>query len=211
MNKVNFQKALAFLQGREADLEHNERQYKLLGAEKARTDLEAFVEGWNPVPSNLHPQPLNLLNWRLVDALTKMVKAHPQVFRNALENLWKTANADQFWASVDPALDSLEEAEAKNFRSVPARASVASYFLFVKAPEKYPYYKPSYGGKAVKFIYGEHMDDRSPGTLLTEYFGRCDHLRQRLEEGGVGLRDALDLQGSLFLIVDELIRDRRAM
>ncbi|HWG83945.1 MAG TPA: hypothetical protein VNT60_00580 [Deinococcales bacterium] len=205
MNRKNLRMAAEFLRGKEEQLERHENLYKRQGAEKVRHALQAFIADPSARFKHLQLPPLNLLNWRSSQPIERIAAERPEVFREALARLWQTGNADDFWAVLDPALDLLDGVERGKFASVAARANLASYLLFVRDPARHPYFKSSYGGKGIRFIFGEAMDGRSPGKLLTEYTRRCEVLRESLGEEGVNLRDALDTQSALFLIVDDLL------
>lgn len=205
MNKANFNRVSEFLKGQEANLERHERGYKLEGAAKARQELAGFLENNLPKVRQLQPKPLNLLDWRIVDGVSKMIQADPDVFRLALKDLWETRDADGFWDAIDPNLDALPDVARTKFKGARTRASVASYFLFVQGPEHYPFYRFGFGEKAIRFIYGDPLDDRSLNDLLRDYVGRCDYLRRRFQDEGIVLHDALDLQGALYLVSTELL------
>lgn len=195
-----------------AKIDGRERAYKVPGAEKIREHLQAFLDGDDAEVDVNFGKALDMVDWRITDTLNQLAAEHPEAFRNALAAIWqpplKAEQADAFWAALDPALDALPAATTKKFNGVGTRASVASFFLFVADPAAFPFYRPGFGGKAINFLYdkGEHLSQKSPGNLLTDYTSRCQFLRREFKDAGVPLQDMLDLQSALYIAVQDYIK-----
>lgn len=222
MFRKRLEEVSGWLLTQQENLEKNERDYKVRGAAKVHAGLQAFLDA--PIAGKVNVQPqqdLNLLGWQIVDGLNVMANRSPDVFRQALRIIWAQPldpqNADAFWSALDPALDVLTETQRKHFSGVGTRASVASYFLFLADPLGHPSYRPSFGGKAIEWLYdkGDGLDRRSLGSLLTDYVGRCRYLQRQFQDAGIPLRDMLDTQGALYIVSDQYLkisrpgRDRR--
>lgn len=210
MIRKRFEDVADWLKTQTENLERNERQYKSAGAKTVRERLLEF--GTASAKINVQADDLNLLSWRIVDPINVMANARPQVFQAALNAIWAhplaPANADRFWSLLDPALDVLDPDRRKQFNGVGTRASVASYFLFVADHEHQPFYRPNFGGKAVNWLYDprEALTTKSPGALLDDYLHRCKYLHRSFLEAGVPLKDMLDTQGALYIIVDDYLK-----
>lgn len=196
-------------------LSRNERAYKVQGAASVHMVLQAFVQDGADGRVNVQPQKdLNLLGWQIVDGLNGMANARPEVMRAALQDLWATtpgeANADAFWSRLDPALDSLGAVQRKAFGGQGTRASVASYFLFLADPAGHPFYRPSFGGKALSWLYDrkDGLDTRTLGSLLTDYRGRCTYLRREFQDRRLPVEDMIDTQSVLYMISTQYLPGR---
>ncbi|WP_216327442.1 hypothetical protein [Deinococcus aestuarii] len=212
MFRKRLEEVSAWLQTQGENLDRRERAYKLEGAARVHARLQTFLTDPGVTQINVQPpQELNLLSWQIVDGLNTMIKGAPEVFRSALSVLWTPpldpGRADQFWSVLDPALDTLSETQRKHFSGVGTRASVTSYFLFLADPLGHPFYRPSFGGKAVEWLYDKKdgLDKRTLGNLLTDYVGRCRYLHQQFRDAGVPLRDMLDTQGALYIISSQYL------
>lgn len=215
MFRRRLEQATAFLLTQQDNLDRNERAYKIEGADRTRAHLDDFLAGKVTKVNVQRPQDLNLLSWQIVDGLNTMANTRPEVFRAALSALWEGAHdprqADAFWGRLDPALDALSDLQRKHFGGLGTRASVASYFLFLVDPTGHPFYRPNYGGRAVKWLYDrkDGLDERTLGSLLVDYVGRCRYLHREFVDGGVGLRDMLDTQGALYILSTQYLPDAR--
>lgn len=197
--------AAAWLKTQQKNLERNERAYKLSGAHDVDTRLRAALNGAPVRKVNVQPgSKLNMLGWRTAGGLNALVNSDQGVFREALDELRRdpgnreTVNA--FWEKLEPLVAALPDAERRPVSGQGTRASIASYFLFLADPEHHPFYRPSFGGQAVEWLYGRPLDRQSPGHLLQDYLGRCEALLPAFQEAGVPLQDMLDLQGALYII-----------
>jgi hypothetical protein len=206
LNESRVAAAAAWLKTQAQNLEINERAYKLSGATDIHLRLSVALNG--SVPSKLNIQSgskLRMLGWRTVISFNALVNHNVQVFRAALEILRGEAvnplPANSFWAILDPVAAELPEADRKPLAGTGTRASIASYFLFLADPVGHPFYRPSFGGQAVMWLYKDRpLDSRSPGHLLQDYVSRCEVLLQEFRAQGVPLQDMLDLQGALYII-----------
>ena len=210
MIRKRFEAVTDWLMTQTENLERNERRYKLTGANAVHERLLQFETASRNI--NIQADDLNLLSWRIVDPLNVMANTQPQTFQVALKALWTQplapANADTFWSLLDPALDVLDPNRRKQFNGVGTRASVASYFLFVADPQHQPFYRPNFGGKAVNWLYDpkEALTTRSPGALLDDYLHRCKYLHRSFADAGVPLKDMLDTQGALYIIMTDYLK-----
>lgn len=215
MFRQRFEEACLWLAGQRENLEQNERQYKVQGAEQVRALLQKVLDGDAEGKINVQPpKALNLLGWQVLDGLNVMVNARPEVFRDALSKLWSAplsaSNADVFWSILDPALDELSPVQRGKFGGEGTRASVASYFLFVADPVRQPFYRPHFGGRAITWLYGnDRLDGRSLGHLLTDYIGRCTYLQREFKDAGLPLEDMIDTQSALYILVDQYLKVAR--
>ncbi|MGY2896777.1 hypothetical protein [Deinococcus sp. UYEF24] len=214
MNRKKFEAATDFLLDNKHKIEIRERSYKVPGAEKIHAHLQAFLEG-NPASVNVNlDNALDILDWRVIELLNSVAVTSPEVFRQALKTLWSlpltAKRADNFWSALDPALGSVPAIVSKAVNGLGTRASVASYFLFLADPVKFPFYRPSYGGKAIEYLYErkEALDQASPGALLHDYGLRCAFLLREFKDAGLPLQDMLDLQSALYVMVSEHV-DRK--
>ncbi|WP_029476251.1 hypothetical protein [Deinococcus frigens] len=189
-------------------LDRDERQYKREGAARTREGLETFLRG-ETEHADVQQQPLNLLDWRTRDDLNAVVAANPDLFRQALTRLWsdqaKFSEADAFWGMLDPSLAALSETSRKRFASLNARTSVASYFLFIAAPERHPFYRASFSARAIQALYdkAEGLDKSSVGGLLRDFVGRCHYVQREWPAAGVPLEDMADVQSALYILAQE--------
>ncbi len=209
MNRKKFETATDFLLDNKHKIEIRERSYKVPGAERIKTHLQAFLDG-HPATVNVNlGNALDILDWRVIEALNGMAAAEPAVFRLALNELWTSPlsarKADAFWTTLNPALDAIPAAVSKAVHGLGTRSSVASYFLFLSDPAKFPFYRPSYGGKAIEYLYErrEALDQSSAGALLHDYGLRCAFLLREFRDAGLPLLDMLDLQSALYVMVSE--------
>jgi len=215
MFRQRFEEACTWLAGQTENLERNERQYKVHGAAQVHELLTRFLAGELEGKVNLQPPAaLNLLGWQVLDGLNVMANARPDLFRQALGQLWITpldpGRADDFWRLLDPALDELSAVQRGKFNGEGTRASVASYFLFVADPAHQPYYRPNFGGKAITWLYGKDgLDTRSLGSLLQDYSGRCRYLQREFRDAGIPLEDMIDTQSALYILVDQYLKIAR--
>lgn len=195
-------------------VDQRERGYKVPGAEKIRVHLQCFLDGETAQANVNIGNTLDILGWRVVDGLNQVAATAPETFKRALQALWSQPrtgkNADAFWATLDPALDVLAPDVAKHFNGMGTRASVASYFLFLADPTAVPFYRPGFGGKAINYLYEKNasLSTASPGALLDDYQKRCAYLLRQFMDAGVPLRDLLDLQSALYVIVQEYIEKK---
>ncbi|WP_174369228.1 McrB family protein [Deinococcus sp. JMULE3] len=195
-----------WLNTQEQNLEQNERAYKLSGARDSEERLHATLSGAGPTKVNVQPgNNLNMLSWRTAGGLNALVNRGHAAFRDALATLRRDpVNPDDvnaFWTTLTPLADTLPDADRKPISGQGTRASIASYFLFLAQPEHHPFYRPTFGGQAVEWLYGgQPLDRQSTGHLLHDYVRRCATLLPAFQAAGVPLRDMLDLQGALYLI-----------
>ena len=72
------------------------------------------------------------------------------------------------------------------------------------------FYRPGFGGKAINYLYEKNasLSTNSPGALLDDYQKRCSYLLRQFMDAGVPLRDLLDLQSALYVIVREYIEKK---
>ena len=191
MNRQRFETATAFLlqHGSIEKIRVRER-YKISGAQAVRRHLEAFQAG-DPTSVDLNPNNvLDILDWRVIKALNLMAAARPEIFRAALSIIWATPlnpkNADAFWTALEPAVDAIDHEWSKALNGLGTRASIASFFLFAADPQRFPFFRPHYGGKAIEYLYGrtEGLDQTSPAALLHDYGMRCAYLYRELRDAG---------------------------
>ncbi|AFZ67409.1 hypothetical protein [Deinococcus peraridilitoris] len=207
-------KVTDFLLTQQENLEKNERAYKLQGAEMTRAHLQSFLDGSLAGKVNVQ-QGLNLLYWQTVDDLNRMANERPDVFREALTQLWNLPGdlkrADAFWSALDSALEVLPAEQRQHFNGFGTRASVVSYFLFLTDPTGHPFYRPNFAGRAVEWLYDKRdgLDRRSLGSFLTDFVGRCRYLHREFSDARVPLRDMLDMQGALYIISTQYLPDAR--
>ncbi|AWT36831.1 hypothetical protein GCM10008956_26640 [Deinococcus arenae] len=214
MQRKRFEAAVDFLSIPEhnAKIHCRERNYKIPGAEKLTVHLQAFRAGETTKVDVNEGNTLDILDWRVVDGLNQMAAADAYAFRQALDTIWteplSPRNADRFWAAIDPALDSISPDISKHFNGLGTRASVASYFLFLADPKKFPFYRPSFGGKAMEYLYDrtEALDRASPGALLHDYGCRCAFLLREFRDAGLKLDDMVDLQSALYVMVQDHLK-----
>lgn len=198
--------AAAWLRTQDQNLERNERAYKLSGARDSEERMNAALS--SAVPTKLNVQPgnkLNMLSWRTASGLNALVNSDHAVFKEALAVLrldpTNQEGVNTFWKTLKPLLDALPDTDRKSISGQGTQASIASYFLFLAQPEHHPFYRPSFGGQAVEWLYGNQLLDRqSPGHRLHDYMHCCAALLPAFQAAGVPLKDMLDLQGALYLI-----------
>ncbi|UQN08782.1 AAA family ATPase [Deinococcus sp. QL22] len=206
LNESRVAAAAAWLKTQAQNLETNERAYKLSGAKDIHLRLSVALQGSATGKLNVQPgNKLNMLGWRTVSGVNALVNRDAQMFREALDALRHDAvdplHANDFWAILDPVAADLPEADRKPFAGTGTRASIASYFLFLADPVGHPFYRPSFGGQAVMWLYSDRpLDRRSPGHLLQDYVSRCEVLLKEFQAQGVPLQDMLDLQGALYIL-----------
>ncbi|AIZ45177.1 hypothetical protein QR90_08775 [Deinococcus radiopugnans] len=196
-----------WLRTQQDNLSQNERDYKVRGAQVVLEKVQAALDTDPPGRIDVQPNAqLNLLGWRTVGALNTLINGNPSAFREALQALWAgpgdAVQADAFWATLDPAVQTLADAEKRGLTGLGTRASVASYFLFLRDPTGHPFYRPTFGGAAIEWLSGgqRRLDRASPGALLADYVDRCETLLPVFQEAGVPLQDMLDVQGALYVI-----------
>ncbi|GAA4015656.1 hypothetical protein GCM10022631_29800 [Deinococcus rubellus] len=213
MFRRRLEEASDWLLTQEENLERNERDYKVKGAAQVHAQLQAFLTQGGGAGTKLNIQPqkdLNLLNWQIVDGLNTLVNIHPEVFRSALTALWAQPldprHAEGFWSTLDAALDALSATQRKHFSGLGTRASVASSFLCLADPLGHPFYRPSFGGKTVEWLYDKKDGlERTIGHLLTDDVGRCRSLHRQFQDVGLLLRDMLDTQSALYILSDQYL------
>ncbi|SMB94152.1 hypothetical protein [Deinococcus hopiensis] len=215
MDREKFYATADYLKTRLDDIRKHERAYKSRGVPKVRTHLQAFLDGTLQERVDvLGGGALDLLGWQLQDPLNELAAVAPTEFRAALEALWtsplRAEQVDTFWVILDPALDRLKPRNSKAFNGLGARTTVASYLLYVADPTRFPFYMPTYGGKAIEHLYGkskrEKLDDGSPGVLMRAYTQRCTYLLKEFRDAGVGLEDMMDLHSGLHLLARDLLK-----
>ncbi|WP_161884245.1 hypothetical protein [Deinococcus alpinitundrae] len=219
MDREKFYTAADYLKTRSEDIQNHERGYKVPGVPKVRTHLQAFLDGTLQERVDvLGRGALDLLGWQLQDPLNELAAVAPAEFRAALGALWasplRAEQADTFWAILDPALDRLKPRKSKAFNGIGARTTVVSYLLYVADPTRFPFYMPSYGGKAIDYLYSkskrEKLDDGSPGVLMRAYTQRCTYLLREFRDAGVGFEDMMDLHSGLHLLARDFLKAGQA-
>lgn len=212
MNEQRFEQVTTFLKERQRAIFQRERGYKVPATDRLRAHLQQFVGGDLKGRLNVNQgNVLDILSWRNVDLLNRMAAAAPDTFRSALQELWSMPldplRADAFWATLDPALDSLPADRAKHVQGLGTRASIASYFLFIAEPPQVPFYRPRFGGDAIKHLYPHRpLAGESPGHRLKDYGERCAVLKERFNESGLPVADMLDVQSALYVLVQEHLK-----
>lgn len=219
MDHQKFYAAADYIKTRLDHIKGHEGGYKSRGVPKVRAHLQAFQEETLQEPVDvLCGRALDLLDWRIQVPVNELAAVAPDEFRAALGALWaaplRAEHADQFWDTLEPVLDRLKPENRTAFNGLGARATVASYLLYVADPAQFPFYMPSYGGKAIEHFYGkskrEKLNDSSPGALLSDYTSRCQYLSREFRSAGIPLDDMMDLHSALHVLVRDLLKKGQA-
>lgn len=162
---------------------------------------DAGEVGWDAVLTTRGDVASHLLGWRAADHLRRLARAWPSGLATGIRDMLATQDADALWRAL--LADAGGEAGLKPFTtlaSVGARASVASYFLFVHDPVQWPMYRADNLGKPLVKITGEALDKTSPASLLRGYYRALDELHHRLRHAGLPATSRPDAQGVLWVV-----------
>lgn len=161
---------------------------------------DAGEVGWDAVIEANFDRAQHLLGWRVVQPLLDLIRSWPDAFAAGVRRLVEIQNANVLWEAVTDAAGGPSRLESiKELRGVGVRASVASYFLFVHDPVKWPMYRQDNFGTPLRKITGEPLDESSPAHLLWGYYRALDELHGRLKYADVPVTSRLDTQGVLWV------------
>ena len=141
------------------------------------------------------------LGWRTFDNLLRLTAQHPQALEAAVDSLLETRDADAFWDELarggggEQALE-----EYQQLSRIGTRAAVASLFLFLDDPERFPMYRMRNFGEPLERLLGQKLDRSTPGLLLKEYYEALDELKKRYQAAGLPAETPLDTQGTLWVL-----------
>jgi hypothetical protein len=161
---------------------------------------DAGEVGWDVVLATRGDVVAHLLGWRAADHLHRLARAWPRGLATGIRDMLATQDADALWRAV--LADAGGEGGLQPYTtlaSVGARASVASYFLFVHDPVRWPMYRAGNFGSPLVKITGEPLDKTSPASLLRGYYRALDELHHRLRFAGLPATSRLDAQGVLWV------------
>jgi antitoxin (DNA-binding transcriptional repressor) of toxin-antitoxin stability system len=161
---------------------------------------DAGEVGWDVVLTTRGEAVSHLIGWRAADHLRRLARAWPGGLATGVRDMLATQDADALWRAL--LADAGGEAGLTPYRtlaSVGARASVASYFLFVHDPVRWPMYRADNFGTPLVKITGEPLDKTSPASLLRGYYRALDELHHRLRYAGLPATSRLDAQGVLWV------------
>jgi hypothetical protein len=181
----------------------DESEYKTAYVQRI-TDAVASADlgasGWDLVFRADVKTATNLLGWRLLDDAVRLARSHPAALRSAAAQLRDDSDVDAFWGAIAAHVPEARLAEFVQLRGVGARATVASYFLFIRDPYMWPILRKSNFGQPLARMMHEPLDARSPEAMLLDYYRKLDTLAERLRERGVAVRSRLDVQGVLWVV-----------
>ena len=204
MRPEHVDRVIAFMHGAWHDIEEDESKYKpeyVAAVAPAVAAVDAGELAWADVLRMRRKVVNSLLGWRMLRDLEWLAVEHPEVVRRAVARLTSEINADAFWDVVQDALGVERVRQAMPvLRGRGSRASIASYFLFLRDPHGWPVFRTNLHGSALVRITGEPLDGRSPGAMLADFYRRLDVLGDRLREGGLAVRSRLDVQGILWVV-----------
>lgn len=156
--------------------------------------------GWDTVLEAKIEVARHLLGWRVVGPLLELIRAWPDGFSAGVREMLATQNADALWEAVTQAAGGPSRLEPiATLRGVGVRASVASYFLFVHDPTRWPMYRKDNFGTPLVKLTGEPLDESSPARLRWGYYRALDELQGRMRFAGLPVTSRLDVQGVLWV------------
>ena len=204
MRPEHVDRVIAFMQGAWHLIEDDESKYKpeyVAALAPAVAAVDAGELAWADVLRMRRSGVNNLLGWRMLRDLEWLAVEHPEVVRQAVARLTSDIDADAFWDVVQDVLGVERVRQAMpELRGTGSRASIASYFLFLRDAHGWPVFRPRNHGAPLVRITGAPLDGRSPGAMLADFYRQLDVLGGRLREGGLAVRSRLDVQGILWVV-----------
>ena len=161
---------------------------------------DAGEVGWDAVVEARLDVTQHLLGWRVVGPLLDLIRSWPEAFAVGVRTMLTKQNADDLWNAVTEAAGGPSRLESFTaLRGVGVRASVASYFLFVHDPFKWPIFRKRNFGTPLVKITGDPLDESTPAGLLWGYYRALDDLLGRMRHSGLPATSRLDAQGVLWV------------
>lgn len=204
MNPESLQLAIDFMRDHWHLITDDESRFKSEYASRVaavRQDAEHRKATWREVLEKEAKGATKLLGWRTLDALLRLDAEHPGLLQEAITALYRDGDADDYAGALMRTVAPQAWSEQfKNLRSVGSRASVASFFLFLRDHEHQPLFRAANFGTPLVQITGEPLDRRSPGTLLRDYVRGVDLVLKALQAAGLPARSRLDAQGVLWVV-----------
>ncbi len=203
LNPSNFDRVAAFMRENWALITEDESAYKPAYVAQI-ADLvrraDAAEVGWELVLTADSDQVNHLLGWRVGPQLIQLARDWPLGLAGGVRDMLAAQNADALWRAVrDDAGGEAGLVSYTHLQGVGVRASVASYFLFVHDPVRWPMYRKDNFGTPLVKISGEPLDESSPATVLWGYYRALDELQHRLRFADVPAASRLDAQGVLWV------------
>ena len=203
MNVENFETVVAYMRDHWELITEDESAYKPAYVESI-TDVvrraDVHEVGWDAVLEARLDVTQHLLGWRVVRPLLDLIRSTSEAFTTGVPRLLENQNADELWDGIADAVGGPSRLESiASLRGVGVRTSVASYFLFVHDPFKWPMYRKNNFGTPLVKITGEPLDDSSPAHLLWGYYRSLDELLGRMRYADLPATSRLDVQGVLWV------------
>lgn len=148
-------------------------------------------------PLECDGQPQNLLDWRTRDFLKNLSRAQKAEYAAAVRDLVAdrgslTDRADAFAGTLSGLMTAVGE------KPIPSNIrGFTSFYLMASDPARHPFVRTTPFKQALRELTGEELSDDADQFQFVERF--LDALRKELERRGWQPRDALDLQGFLWM------------
>ena len=182
----------------------DETKFKLEFFEQAKPSLaeaEASDISWHGFLKKHRQMFSHMLGWRVADHFLILARDFPDEVGSALRHVHVPVDADPFWERLQRMIR--REGRHEDFdkmRSTGARASVASFFLFLRDPIRFPVFRPGNYGRPLTRLMAEPLANNSPGQLLSSYYDGIERLRAQFESAGLPAMSPLDVQGILWVV-----------
>ncbi|HEY6322734.1 MAG TPA: AAA family ATPase [Thermoanaerobaculia bacterium] len=185
---------------RSDSFDREERDYKLAVAARVQVAREALLSGrsWREALRDafLNPQN-NLTSWQTNDRFLQWVEQAPESASQALRALWAAEGtaADRIRGFLERLPDSVVHGPG-------SRLTIASFLHLAHDPTSYPHYKETQFRKGCDLTGYPRPDKGADEARVYEHALRfLDQLAEEASARGLDLRDRLDAQGVLWMVV----------
>lgn len=200
MNERNLEIIVNNLQGMFDEEIQHETPYKLEAASRIRPLLDEVLAGETQWPAFLKGSGKFMahhLGWRVAEDFKALSNDAPIALRHSVARLIETTDAATYYNELRAA--DVDIRDYKNIRGAGARASVASFFLFVLEPRDRPVYRAVNTGRPLRRVVQVNVNKGSPDVILERYYVKLDELQASLVDRGIPVRHRLDMQGILWI------------
>jgi hypothetical protein len=187
------------------EFDRNERSYKLQVAERIEAALAAVGNGgeYLPLLKRAFQRPNNLTSHRVHGPFLRWAEEHQDSARMALGHFvsggdWHLAPKEGPERRIDGFLHALPN----NIVQGPGnRLSLASFFLFGFAPEKYPVYRTTAVEPVERLLgYAEPASGSTMGELYRHHLTFFREFGEVLRNADIAVRDILDVQSFVWIL-----------
>lgn len=181
------------------DFDSTERDYKIEIAQRLERAREALLAGedWFPLLKKSFASPNNLTAWRTDAGFLSWCENNSAAAVRALTAMWSPR------ATVAERLRGfLEEVPTEVVSGRGSRTRLASFLMMAFDPEQYPIYQTRTYDKAMDLTeYGRPASDADEAEVYQHALAFLDDLAVEGSARGLELRDRLDAQSVLWLVV----------